>query len=141
MNKRPTTTSTCLLLGPEAVVSVPPEFQLILELRYIHDTQPKQHFRRLCSPMHCLLFSDRGAYHGFISFDIIGWDMRASISSCQLRSNWRSGWNVCSLTNSMLSLVVFKLLIRVYVWTFGFQMCHSWLCSQKDFGVWSVFWW
>lgn len=22
-----------------------------------------------------------------------------------------------------------------------FQMCHSWLCSQKDLGVWSIFWW
>ncbi|KAM1281080.1 hypothetical protein FF1_021916 [Malus domestica] len=32
--------------------------------------------------------------------------MRASISSCQLRSNWKNGWN----------------------------MCHSWLCSRKDFG-------
>lgn len=23
---------------------------------------------------------------------------------------------------------------------FGLQMCHSWLCSQEDFGVWSITW-
>lgn len=80
-------------------------------------------------PVLCLPFSDRGAYHGFISFDFIGWDMRASISSCQLRSNWRSGWNVCSLTNSMFSLVVCHISAAVKTYEissclYGFMFGH-----------------